>query len=482
MRPEELDAIVIGGGQAGLATGYHLARHGLSFAILESADRVGESWRRRWEGLHLFTAARYDGLPGMTFPAIPNSFPAKDEVADFLESYAARMGLPVQTGVHVDELRRKNDGDRYEVVAGQQRFEAPAVVIATGAYPRGQVPPFAAELDPGIRQVQSADYRSPAQLQPGPVLVVGASNSGAEVAVGAAAEHATTLVGRNTGQMPFPIDSRRARVFDRFFWFFINHVATLDTPIGRRALPSVRDHGGPLERVRSADLAAAGVERVVGRVVGSSGGQPLLDDGRVVAATNIVWCIGFRPDFGWISLPIVGDDGWPRHRRGVVAGRAGPVFRRAAVPLFASFGIARRGWSGCGPRHGVRGRFVAVQDEGACASSARRSAVVSSAVALVIRRSCPQLARSTGQGDGDPFPGGRRPFERRHGVHAGDDDRRFAAHRIEHHDRGLPVRRRVGALGRRCVQVLERPHVAGRCPSQDLGPDVIGRQHASHTK
>ena len=95
MRPEELDAIVIGGGQAGLATGYHLARHGLSFAILESADRVGESWRRRWEGLHLFTAARYDGLPGMTFPAIPDSFPAKDEVADFLESYAARMGLPV---------------------------------------------------------------------------------------------------------------------------------------------------------------------------------------------------------------------------------------------------------------------------------------------------------------------------------------------------------------------------------------------------
>ena len=219
-----------------------------------------------------------------------------------------------------------NDGDRYEVVAGQQRFEAPAVVIATGAYSRGQVPPFAAELDPGIRQVQSADYRSPAQLQPGPVLVVGASNSGAEVAVGAAAEHATTLVGRNTGQMPFPIDSRRARVFDRFFWFFINHVATLDTPIGRRALPSVRDHGGPLERVRSADLAAAGVERVVGRVVGSSGGQPLLDDGRVVAATNIVWCIGFRPDFGWISLPIVGDDGWPRHRRGVAADAPGLYF------------------------------------------------------------------------------------------------------------------------------------------------------------
>ena len=214
----------------------------------------------------------------------------------------------------------------YEVVAGEHRFEAPAVVVATGAYPRGRVPAFAAELDPGIRQLHSVEYRSPAQLQPGPVLVVGASNSGAEVAVGRPAITTTTLVGRDTGQMPFPIDSRRARVFDRFFWFFINHVATLDTPIGRRAMPSVRDHGGPLERVRSADLAAAGVERVVGRVVGCVDGQPVLDDGRVVATANIVWCTGFRPDFGWISLPVVGADGWPRQRRGVATELPGLYF------------------------------------------------------------------------------------------------------------------------------------------------------------
>ena len=349
MRPEQIDAIVIGGGQAGLATGYHLARHGVRFAILEAADRVGESWRRRWEGLHLFTAARYDGLPGMPFPAAPDRFPDKDEVAAFIESYAARMRLPVRTGVHVDELRRTADGHRFEVVAGEQRFEAPAVVVATGAYPRGRVPAFAAELDRGIRQVHSGEYLSSAQLQLGPVLVVGASNSGAEVAVGAAREHPTTLVGRETGQMPFPIDSRRARVFDRFFWFFINRLATLDTPIGRRAMPSVRDHGGPLERVRSADLAAAGVERVVGRVVGSSGGQPLLDDGRVVAATNIVWCTGFRPDFAWISLPVVGDDGWPRHHRGVATDASGLYF--VGLPFLYSAASALLGGVGRDAAH-----------------------------------------------------------------------------------------------------------------------------------
>ncbi len=351
MRPEQLDAIVIGGGQAGLATGYHLARAGVSFAILETADRVGESWRRRWEGLHLFTAARYDGLPGMPFPAAPDSFPSKDDVAEFLETYAARMRLPVRTGMHIDELQRTDDGDRYEVVAAEQRFEAPAVVVATGAYPRGRVPAFATELDPSIRQLHAVDYRSPAQLQSGPVLVVGASNSGAEVAIGASHEHPTTLVGRDTGQMPFPIDSRRARMFDRFFWFFINHVATLDTPIGRRAMPSVRDHGGPLERVRSSDLTAAGVERIAGRVVGVLDGRPLLDDGRVVEATNIVWCTGFRPDFAWISLPVVGDDGWPRHHRGVATDAPGLYF--VGLPFLHSAASALLGGVGRDAAHVV---------------------------------------------------------------------------------------------------------------------------------
>ena len=357
MRPERLDVIVIGGGQAGLATGWHLARHELSFVILEAADRVGESWRRRWDGLRLFTAARYDGLPGMPFPAEPDSFPSKDDVADYLEGYAARIGLPVRTGVRVEGLRRADGGDHFEIVAGADRFEAPAVVVATGAHRLGRVPAFAAELDPRIRQCHSAEYRSPAELQPGPVLVVGASNSGAEVAVGAAGEHRTTLVGRDTGQMPFPIDSRRARAFDRFFfWFFINRVATLDTPIGRRAMPFVRDHGGPLERVRPSDLVAARVERVVGRVVGAMDGQPVLDDGRIVQTTNIVWCTGFRPDFEWITPPVIDGDGWPRQRRGVALDQAGLYF--VGLPFLHSAASSLLGGVGRDAGH-VAGRVAA---------------------------------------------------------------------------------------------------------------------------
>jgi putative flavoprotein involved in K+ transport len=351
------DVIVIGAGQAGLAAGYHLQRRSLDLLILEAGDRVGESWRRRWEGLRLFTAARYDGLPAMPFAAPADSYPSKDEVADHLETYAERKALPVRTGVRVEQLRPTDDGDRYEVVADALRFEAPAVVVATGAYRHGRVPAFASELDPGIRQLHSVDYRSPAQLQSGPVLVVGASNSGAEVAVGAARDHQTTLVGRDTGQMPFPIDSRRARVFDRFFWFFINHVVTLDTPIGRRAMPAVRDHGGPLERVRSADLAAAGVERIVGRIVGVLDGQPQLDDGRTVTTANVVWCTGFRPDFEWISLPVVGDDGWPRQRRGVAIDAAGLYF--VGLPFLHSAASSLLG--GVGPDADLVAERVATQ-------------------------------------------------------------------------------------------------------------------------
>jgi putative flavoprotein involved in K+ transport len=176
------DVVVIGGGQAGLAVGYHLARCGQRFVILEANDQIGASWRNRWEGLRLFTSANHDGLPGLRFPAPGHTLPSKDDVADYLETYAAKFNLPVRTGVAVDRLTRDED-DGWLVLAGGRRFEASQVVIATGAYQRPKVPEFALELDPGILQLHASDYRSASQLRDGPVLVVGASNSGAEIAL-----------------------------------------------------------------------------------------------------------------------------------------------------------------------------------------------------------------------------------------------------------------------------------------------------------
>lgn len=326
MSTQRVNVIVIGGGQAGLATGYHLARRGASFVILEAHDRIGESWRRRWDTLSVFTPARNDGLPGMPFPAPGHARPTKDEVADYLEAYAQQMDLPVRLGIHVDSLDRTDSGG-FVVRAGNDRFEAAQVVVATGGYSEPRVPEFGSQLRPEIKQLHSSDYRSATQLQPGSVLVVGASNSGGEIAHNAAsAGHETWLSGRDTGQMPFDINGRVARMMDPIVWPFVHHVLTVRTSLGRKARPTIQLHGGPLERIRKSDLEDAGVKRVVGRTVGVTDGLPLLDGGQILDVRNVVWATGFRHEYPWIRLPVIGPDGWPTHERGAVASVPGLYF------------------------------------------------------------------------------------------------------------------------------------------------------------
>jgi putative flavoprotein involved in K+ transport len=321
--PERFETVVVGGGQAGLATGYHLARLGRPFVILDAGQRVGDPWRGRWDSLRLFTPARYSGLPGMGFPAPAWHYPTKDEVADYLEDYAARFELPVRAGVAVDGLTRQ--GDRFLVTAGERRFEADNVVVASGAYHTPRVPAFATELDPAILQLHSNGYRRPSQLREGGTLVVGAANSGAEIAVEASGAHQTWLSGRHPGSEPTRAGSRLDRLLTPPFWFFISRVLSVDTAIGRKVRPKLMGAGTPLARVRRRDITAAGVERVP-RTVGARDGLPLLEDGRVLEVANVVWCTGFRPDFSWIDLPVFDADGEPRHDRGVVAAQPGLYF------------------------------------------------------------------------------------------------------------------------------------------------------------
>ncbi|HYZ11835.1 MAG TPA: NAD(P)/FAD-dependent oxidoreductase, partial [Actinomycetota bacterium] len=178
---ERIDTVVIGGGQAGLSVGYHLRRRGIPFVILDANPRIGDSWRRRWDSLRLFTPNRFNGLDGLPFPGARWGFPTKDEFADYLERYAERFGLPVRSGMEVSRLTR--NGDRFVATAGGRRFEADHVVVAMSSWQRPRVPEFAADLDPGIVQLHVADYRNPGQLRDGDALVVGAGNSGAEVAM-----------------------------------------------------------------------------------------------------------------------------------------------------------------------------------------------------------------------------------------------------------------------------------------------------------
>jgi putative flavoprotein involved in K+ transport len=320
---ERVQTVVVGGGQAGLSVGYHLARRGLPCVILDAHERVGDAWRKRWDSLRLFTPARYNGLPGMPFPGPPQSFPTKDQVGDYLGAYATRFDLPVRTGVRVDRLTR--EGDRFVVGAGDRRFEARQVVVATGAYETPRIPAFASELDPSIVQMHSTEYRNPSQLREGGVLVVGAGNSGAEIALEASRGHQTWLSGRDTGHEPTRPGTVADRLFTPVFWFIISHALTVRTPIGRVAKRKFRDRGIPLVRVRRKDIAAAGVE-CVPRTAGVRDGLPELEDGRVLEVANVVWCTGFVPDFRWIELPILDGDGHPVHDRGVVGSEPGLYF------------------------------------------------------------------------------------------------------------------------------------------------------------
>jgi putative flavoprotein involved in K+ transport len=314
---EQFDTIVIGGGQAGLAVGYYLKQGGRPFVILDANERIGGSWRTRtWDSLRLFTPARYNGLPGWPFPASKWTYPTARETADYLEAYAGRFELPVRARMRVDRLTKV--GDRFVVECGEQRFEADNVVVATGFYGTPSVPDLASELDPRIVQMHSSEYRNPSQLRPGDILLVGAGNSGADIALEVSTSHRTWLSGPDKGQVPIRIESRLARLVLPVLWFVASHVLTVKTPIGRKARPHVLAQGAPRIRVKSDDLREAGVE-IVPRVVGIQGGLPVLEDGRVLDVANVIWCTGFRQDFGWIDMPVFDGDSEPVHERGVAS-------------------------------------------------------------------------------------------------------------------------------------------------------------------
>jgi putative flavoprotein involved in K+ transport len=333
MSSESHDVVVIGAGQAGLAAGYHLKEQGLDFEILEASPRVGDVWRNRYDSLVLYTPAADNTLRGLPFPRIATRCPTGRQMGDYLESYASHFDLPVRTGARVTVLQKAGDGFRVE--AGDTTYDARQVIVASGAFQRPYVPAFAADLDPAIAQVHAADYRNPDQLPDGPVLVVGVSHSGSDLAFELAASRRTYLSGRAHGQLPVPIDSRRGRLGWPVVKFVETNLLTLRTPIGRKMARLVRDGGGPLLRHRRQELLSAGVIWSQARTVGVRDGKPLLADGQVVDVSSVVWCTGFRPDYGWIQLPVLDNDGWPTMERGEAAGVPGLHF--LGVPFLSGF-------------------------------------------------------------------------------------------------------------------------------------------------
>lgn len=299
--------------------GYYLSQQESDFTILDANKRVGDVWRDRWDSLRLFTQAQHSSLPGMPFPAKEDYYPTKDEMADYLETYADRFDLPVQLDTRVDSLTR--NGERYTLTTDSQRFHADHVVVATGPFRHPAIPEFSDALDSSITHLHSSAYRNPAQL-PDSVLVVGAGNSGAEIANElAATDRRTLLAGRDVGNFPL-------RLFNsRLFWLLAGTILTSDTILGRKLQKEAKEYTDPLIRLSSKSLRQAGVTRV-SRMDGVVDGMPRLEDGRVLDVAVVVWATGFRPDYSWIAVPelTLDEDGYPVHDRGVVDGEPGLYF------------------------------------------------------------------------------------------------------------------------------------------------------------
>ncbi|HJF13362.1 MAG TPA: NAD(P)/FAD-dependent oxidoreductase [Enteractinococcus helveticum] len=343
MKTQHVNTVIIGAGQAGLSAAYHLQRRGVECLVLEGSARIGDQWRDRYDSLRLFTPAYADRLDGLDFPGDKEAFPTKDEMADYLELYALTHDLPVRLHSQVRRLSAGTHGGylvELEREGQRELISCDAVIIATGTFGQDpKTPDFANELAESIFQLHSIGYHHPSDLPDGPVLVVGASHSGLDLALELGTDRKTTLVGPARGNIPFEWGSRVMRRAFPLIEFVFQHVLTRRTPIGRKVFNNLRHHGSPQLRVKEHHLKERGVEWLQEHIVGvSADGLPQLANGRTFDVTSIVWATGLAHDYSWIDLPLPIEHGWPVEYRGVVEELPGLYFLGLAFQYAFSSG------------------------------------------------------------------------------------------------------------------------------------------------
>ena len=304
------DAVIVGGSQAGLAVAYYLRQRGLRFMLLDAEPEIGHVWRSRWDSLTLFTPAQYSGLPGMAFPGAKDYYPSKDEVAAYLQSYASAFDMPVRPNAGVTSLARNGQG--YVVATRDEVFRASQVVVATGPFQAPFVPQMARDLDASVAQINSAQYRNPAQLPEGPVLVVGGGNSGFQIAAELVEARKVDLaMGTQMPALPQRLLGR-----DLFWW--LSHLGimrvSVESRLGRRMAKRDVLIGSSRRRLLRAGVTIRKrLERFEGR-------RAVFADGSHLDVGAVIWATGYRSDYSWIDVPEVTDgDGRVLHRRGVTA-------------------------------------------------------------------------------------------------------------------------------------------------------------------
>lgn len=306
----DYDVIIIGGGQAGLVMGYFLQKSNLSFLIVDKSTDLGESWRNRYDRLTLFTPRLYSSLPGLALAGNSNVYPTKDDIAAYLENYANTFSLPIQLNTEVRDLVKLNQG--FMIVTKENEITAKKIVIATGAFQKPFVPSFATSLSSNVLQLPSSQYKSVNQLREGAVLVVGAGNSGVQIAVEASTEKEVYLsVGHKIRFLPQDIGKKS------IFWWLDKvgmYKVTGNSKIGQW----IKNHPDPIFGYELKSKIKSEAISVFPRTESIRNDTFLFQDKRSVRVSNVIWATGFNSDYSWISIPqVINEKGEPIHYRGV---------------------------------------------------------------------------------------------------------------------------------------------------------------------
>ncbi len=306
---KNLDVIVIGAGQAGLSMSYYLKQENIRHIVVDAHDQVGDSWRKRYDSLVLFTPRSYSSLPQLDLEGNPVEYPSKDDVANYLSIYAEKFDLPIKMNTEVISI--KEQSNQKIVITSQATYHAKIVVVATGPFQTPFVPKMAKNLDSNVYQVHSSKYKNPSELNRGTTLIVGAGNSGLQIAT-EIAKHKKVYVseGRKRKVLPKKILNKS------IFWWFeklkISDVSN-DSKIGQL----IRNND-PIIGKEHRKYVKSGQIIQKKRLDKIQGNNVIFENKESLEIDNVIWCTGFCFDYSWINISgVVSNSGQPKHKRGI---------------------------------------------------------------------------------------------------------------------------------------------------------------------